>query len=548
VTSVARPKTPFAILISQPSILAGMVLTLALFYQADTVMPAALGLALFAGLALVRPDLALLFVPLTAPLYLIPANIAGIRAQSFQVHVHEAALLIAFAATTAHWLWRLYRRAAPRTPTIAPTALLRAYAPHLLFLIAGLLGVLIAVEPTRALREFRRTIVDPLLFYALVKTFATAAADDRRPTTDESVAVAYSSPVLRLPSGFTLHLLFAFALSGAIVGLLGLLQYAGIDLVPLLGQKQCFAPDGGVCSNIVADGGLRRVLSVYGHPNNLGLALGRVWPLAAALALGQNKEQRIKNKEQNMIRLLFAVCSLFSLGGLVVSFSRGAWLGAAAALAVLALGLTNDRRSTTPAGSDRSSFVSCPAPRRAREPRSRRVRPSSFKWLIGIGVGVLVLAGLALSLRGDVTAGSTPIRLLLWREALGYIRLHPLGIGLDQFLVYHDPQSPLSLIDPSLVGTSEQYAAHPHNLLLDIWLRLGPLGLIAFGWLLARSFRTALGHIQHPIMLGALAALTAALVHGLVDNFYFVSDLALAFWLLIALVELAQTSPNIRGT
>ena len=38
-------------------------------------------------------------------------------------------------------------------------------------------------------------------------------------------------------------------------------------------------------------------------------------------------------------------------------------------------------------------------------------------------------------------------------------------------------------------------------------------------------------------MLGALAAMTAALVHGLVDNFYFVPDLALAFWLLLALVE-----------
>ena len=50
--------------------------------------------------------------------------------------------------------------------------------------------------------------------------------------------------------------------------------------MPLLGRKQCFAPDGGPCANIVADGGVRRVLSVYGHPNNLGLYLGRVMELA----------------------------------------------------------------------------------------------------------------------------------------------------------------------------------------------------------------------------------------------------------------------------
>jgi hypothetical protein len=40
-----------------------------------------------------------------------------------------------------------------------------------------------------------------------------------------------------------------------------------------------------------------------------------------------------------------------------------------------------------------------------------------------------------------------------------------------------------------------------------------------------------------PLALGALAAMVAALAHGLVDNFYFVPDLAVAFWLLLALIE-----------
>src|SRR6266508_4161361 len=40
---------------------------------------------------------------------------------------------------------------------------------------------------------------------------------------------------------------------------------------------------------------------------------------------------------------------------------------------------------------------------------------------------------------------------------------------------------------------------------------------------------------------GALAAMVAALVHGLVDNFYFVPDLAFSFWLLLALVEAPRT-------
>jgi hypothetical protein len=481
-----------------------MTLALALFYWGGAAALALPGLALFAALALARPDLALLFVPLTAPLYLIPAEITGLRAGSFLVPPHEAALLATAAAFGARWLWARRWQAL----RLAPVAWLRAYAPHLLLLLAGALGVLLAVERGRALREFRWVVAEPLLFYALARLLAAGEPADASRS-----------------AGLYRRLLAAFALGGALVGLLGLLQYAGIDLVPLLGRKQCFAPDGGPCANIVADGGVRRVLSVYGHPNNLGLALGRIWPVAAALALGPalagwRARRRFAFDQRSVF---FAVCALLSLGGLLVSFSRGAWLGAAAALGVLALGLTGGAALPAPAG-----------------------RRASWRWLIGVGGAVAIVAGLALSLRGDVTAGSTPIRLLLWREAIGYIARHPLGIGLDQFGVYHDPASPLTLIDPALVGTSEQFAAHPHNLLLDIWLRLGPLGLIAFGWLLARFFRAGRARAGHMAALGATAAMAAALVHGMVDNFYFLGDLAIFFWLLVALVDLAPDTRKDR--
>jgi O-antigen ligase len=473
-----------------------MAAALALFYWGGVPAPALLGLLIFGLLALHRPDLGLLFVPLTMPLYLIPAAIAGLRAdpsRPFMLPLHEAALLIVAAATAAGWLWRyLADRAWRARVTIRPALLARAHAPQLLFLGAGMWGLAIAIERGAALIEFRRLIVEPLLFYALLKWQAADRA--ALGLSDERAPLA--------------GLIWAFVLGGALVGLLGLLQYVGLDLAPFLGSKQCFAPDGGVCSNIVLDGGVRRVLSVYGHPNNLGLFLGRVWPIAAALALAG---QAPKTKDQRWRALVFGLAALLCLGGIVVSFSRGAWLGALAALALLALPFL------------RARFGSRAAPA-----------------LVALGVVLAALAGLGLTVRGDLAGGSTPVRLLLWREAIGYIRLHPLGIGLDQFVSYHDPNSGRSLIDPSLIGTSEQYAAHPHNLLLDIWLRLGPLGLAAFGWLLARFFAAGRARLGHPVALGALAAMTAALVHGMVDTFYFVPDLALAFWLLIALVEAAR--------
>jgi O-antigen ligase len=495
-TAAAQPG-PIATWRLQPALLAGMSLALLLFYQGGALVPALLGLAIFGALALWRPDLALLFVPLTVPLYMIPGALPGIRARGFDLPLHEAALLLAFVATAARWLWgRVARHAGSGAHGPAPAALLRQYAPHALFLLAGLLGVALAQARGPALIEFRRLIAEPLLFYALARWHG-------RDTMRRLVA--------------------ALVLAGALAGLLGLLQYAGLDLVPLLGRKQCFAPDGGVCANVIADGGVRRVLSVYGHPNNLGLFLERAWPLAAALALVGFRTRRqalrtgVVALRTGAWRFVLAAC--LSLAGIVVSFSRGAWLGTLAAAAVLAIGLA--------------------WPRAARD----RARALRLAWLLGLGAAVLVLAGLALSVRGDLRGGSTPVRLLLWREALGYIRLHPLGIGLDQFGIYHDPRSPLSLIDPVLVGTSEQFAAHPHNLLLDIWLRLGPLGLLAFGWLIVRFLRAVLRHADQPLLLGAAAAMVAALAHGLVDSFYFFSDLAIVFWLLVALAEVLGSTP-----
>jgi hypothetical protein len=352
-----------------------------------------------------------------------------------------------------------------------------------------------------------------------------------------------------MPTGTTRRAVIALIVAGSCVALIGVLQYIGIDLVPLIGAKRSFS------ENIVEAGSARRVASVYGHPNNLGLFLGRVWPLAAALLFYEkssqapsaaNQEPRAKNqteqenkrtREQGNPGLLHrytqrvpgsivpslhrsialrsalsASMLILCLAGLFVSFSRGAWLGAAVAVLVLALcGIGSTHRLALP--------------------------------LIALGIVGASLALLVISSRG--AGGSEGTRILLWQEALGYLRQHPFGIGLDQFYAYHNPDSGRSLIDPSLIGTSEQYAAHPHNLLLDILLRMGPLGLVAFGWLVVRFVRKTWWQADlrsMPLVVGILAAMAAALTHGLVDQFYFVPDLAFTFWLLLATSEISDVA------
>ncbi len=533
-------------------LLLGMLLGVVLFYRASTELPITLvGLALFAGLALLRPDLALLAVPLSVPLFFMPKGIwdarFGIRPEGLSFPLHELLLLVVVGATFVNTLacWHVGTLARWHVGTSRISRLtphLRENAPILLFLLAGTVGLFVAWPDGRgaALREWRWLIVEPLLFYGLLCFYL------RRP---------------RRVLGTEYHLLLvgAFVLGGALVGLLGILQFLGMNLVPLIGTKAGFSTD-----SVVAEG-VRRVTSVYGHPNNLGLYMGRVWPVAAALALAavvQNKEQQ--NKEQiipeqspqkhnrglfshlhslfSYSALFFAICALFSLGGLLVSFSKGALLGSVGALLLLVVWL----------GADLPWCF------------WRRYRVPLTFGFIGVGLGLLVVV-LGFERLNPLGATSS-IRLKTWGSALAMARDYPIfGVGLDQFgRLYPE------YMHPSLVDTNEINTSHPHNIVLNIWLRLGLPGLVACGWLLRRFWgkvrtknrelriesaereaQSAEHSVQgterriehspltthHYLLAGMAAAMLAALLHGLVDNFYFVPDLAIGFWLFLSLVR-----------
>ena len=73
--------------------------------------------------------------------------------------------------------------------------------------------------------------------------------------------------------------------------------------------------------------------------------------------------------------------------------------------------------------------------------------------------------------------------------------------------------------------------SHPHNIVLDLWTRLGLLGVLAGAWALIagwlrgwRLFKTGAPEVW-PIALGLLAALAATVAHGLIDNSLFLLDL-----------------------
>jgi putative inorganic carbon (HCO3(-)) transporter len=260
-------------------------------------------------------------------------------------------------------------------------------------------------------------------------------------------------------------------LSAVAVSLIGLYQYLFTNWV-IVGE------------------GVRRVLAVYGSPNNLALYLDRALPLVIALALFVDVRRR---------RITYALAAIPIALAVYLTYSRGAYLGIAAGL--LLIGLFS----------------------------GRRVRLAVAALLV---IGVIALIPFSQTERFKSLfqegTGTGFFRVSVWESGIAMIRDHPvLGVGLDNFL-YEYPK----YIQPD--AWREPNLAHPHNIVLDFWVRLGIGGVVALGWLLFEFYRAGLKRLagaNRALVLGLMASMIAALAHGMIDAAYFYVDLAFVFML-----------------
>jgi len=243
-------------------------------------------------------------------------------------------------------------------------------------------------------------------------------------------------------------------------------------------------------AGLIEADGVSRARGTFSHPNNLAFLLERIGLLAVGIA------SAIWPRRASLPALAAAAVVFAGLGA---TFSRGALLGVAAGFSVVAA--TRGRKSVW-----------------------GRLAIGATAALVVLTVAAgdrLVAAG------GD---GRIPTRLLIWRAAVEMGLDRPLtGVGLDQFLTQYGRR----YVSPA--GWSERFTSHPHNLVLDLWLRLGILGPAVGVWLgvaVARGARRL-----DAIALGAAAALVGGVAHGLVDQAFFLPELAVMTWLLVALIE-----------
>ena len=254
--------------------------------------------------------------------------------------------------------------------------------------------------------------------------------------------------------------------------------------------------------NLIIAEGVWRVRGFYGSPNNLALYLGRALPLAIAIGLWGRGKRR---------RWLYGLAAVSMAIAIALTYSRGAWLlGVPASLLLVAA--VRGRRTLLPV--------------------------AGALLLVALLVFLVVGPSRLVSLE-DTGQGTAFLRLQLWRSSWDMIRDHPvLGVGLDNFLYFYRSVYVLP------TAWEEFNLSHPHNIVLDFWLRLGLPGLAVIGWLLISFFKRCRESVRtlpdsdtRLLILGLMAGMVDFLAHGLVDNAFFLVDLAFVFVLMLALLQ-----------
>lgn len=238
-----------------------------------------------------------------------------------------------------------------------------------------------------------------------------------------------------------------------------------------------------------------RVYATLENPNVLAEYLMLVLPLALGMLLAGKSFSR---------KFIFSIITGIITICLVLTFSRGAWLGLVLALVVFAA---------------------------LKEPRLLilLILISLISPLFMPSVVINRVASI-----GSLEDSSNAFRVTIWIAALRMIKdywITGVGLGLSAFSrVYRDYM---------IAGTP---ALHAHNLYLEMGIEMGIVGLLVFLWMITAGLSKAMNSIKKDtwssfILAGVIGALSGHLLHGLFDYVWFSPRIVLAFWLFFGMMS-----------
>ncbi|PIQ67492.1 hypothetical protein COY25_00125 [Candidatus Uhrbacteria bacterium CG_4_10_14_0_2_um_filter_41_7] len=253
----------------------------------------------------------------------------------------------------------------------------------------------------------------------------------------------------------------------------------------------------------------RRVTSIFDYPNAVGLFLAPIVGMSLVLLFNAVRASR---------KFEFTKDNILWLLSIILGFSTIILAKTEAALVAIPTGLI-------------LTFLFSPA--------SQKLKLQIFSASI-LAVTFLSFTVPAVREKLFLQDYSGQVRLSQWQETAELLKHSPaLGVGLNSYptalQAFHD-------------ATFYEIFQYPHNIILNIWVELGLLGLVSFFWLTSLSIKSILLSTETDdvaiatIKSTAFGALAIMCVHGLVDVPFFKNDLAVMT--LIFLAALSLTKPE----
>ncbi len=283
------------------------------------------------------------------------------------------------------------------------------------------------------------------------------------------------------------NLVTTFVISGFLVCLYGIMQYLfGWDTAQAWMDEEMFEDI------------KMRIYSTLGNPNVLGEYILLVLPAAIGLMWTSKKA---------CAKIVYAGISALMFGALILTFSRGCWIGIMVAAAI---------------------FITFAAGK-----------------LWGLGLIALPVIPMVLpesiinrfSSIGDMKDSSTSYRVYIWMGTLAMMRdfwISGIGMGQEAFTQVYPFYSYNGIVAP-----------HSHNLFLQILVETGVTGIATFAiiiFLFLRKIMTGYtiggkGDKLSTLMTAITAGICGFLVQGMFDNCFYNYRVMLVFWCTIAIAR-----------
>lgn len=305
-------------------------------------------------------------------------------------------------------------------------------------------------------------------------------------------------------------LVFGLVMAGLANALIGLYEFLG----------------GSGALHLLINDRFFRAFGTFGQPNPFGGFMGLLAPLALMAALGYGRRWWLSRSHSDAAAALFYAGSFAILAmGVVISWSRGAWMAFLAAALVMLVALPH--KIWRGAGLAAGLIVIV-----------------LWLWTAGL-LPASITARISSSteeffafedVRGvDITPANYPVveRLAHWQAALNMARSHPwLGVGFGNYEVAYPAYRLINWDEP---------LGHAHNYYLNMLAENGIIGFLGYGkvWLLIMwlNWRAR----QHPDILsrfvgvGLIGTWTYLAVHSLFDSLY-VNNLFLHIGLMLGIL------------